>query len=224
VALSSIGPSIVTAPPAQVGSLPHLGHKEVQPSQTRPQRAVHVAIAPSRHPESAAVAPTVKRWAWLANTYWYVPPSNLPALLFNSSTGTLAPVSDQTVFQITGYREGYFWGITVTQLGSSPASSSALVGSITPQGQVLLTFTQTSTNSSPSLTEGFGKMRIKCGRWTMENQMFTSPSETLQIGHWAYMMQTHPGLPSWNSLPSAGVSVPEFLSQYEGPAPQPIGS
>ena len=64
----------------------------------------------------------MRRWSWLANTYWYVPTSNLPAVLFNSSTGTLAPVSDQTVFQITGYRDGYFWGKAVTQLGSSSAS------------------------------------------------------------------------------------------------------
>ena len=153
-----------------------------------------------------------------------MPTANLPAVLFNSSTGTLAPVSDQTVYEITGYRNGYFWGKTVTQLGSSSASSSALVGSVTPQGQILLTFTSTSSTSSPSLTEGYGKMRIKGGQWSMENQMFTLPGETLQIGHWAYMLQTHPGLPSWNSLPSAGVSVPTFLSQYEGPAPQAIVS
>ena len=45
---------------------------------------------------------------------------------------------------------------------------------------------------------------------------------TLQIGHWAYMVQTHPGLPSWESLPSAGVSVPAFLSEAEGSGPQPV--
>ena len=169
-------------------------------------------------------SPTVKRWAWLANTYWYVPTSNLPATLFSSTTGSLTAVSDQTVFHITGYRNGYFWGKVVTQLGSSSASSSSMVGSVTPEGRVLLSFTQTSSSSSPSVTEGFGQMQRKRGQWTMENQMFTSPTEQLQIGHWAYMVQTHPGLPSWNSLPSAGVSVPTFLSQGEGTGPIPVGS
>jgi hypothetical protein len=55
----------------------------------------------------------------------------------------------------------------------------------------------------------------------MENQMCTPSSQTLQIGQWAYMMQTRPGQPSWNSLPAAGVSVPQFLSESGATAPQP---
>jgi hypothetical protein len=224
VALSSIGLSHPAPPPSQVGSLPDLGQKAVHPGETRAQSAVHVARQPTRNPIHTAVAPTAKRWSWLASTYWYVPTSNLPAVLYNSSTGTLVPVSDQTVFQISGYRDGYFWGKTVTQFDSSRASCSSLDGSITPEGHVLLTFTPTSTSTSPSLTYGYGTMRRKFGQWTMDNQMFTSPNQTLQIGHWAYMVQTHPGLPSWHSLPSVGLSVPAFLSQYDGSGPQPIVS
>jgi hypothetical protein len=138
---------------------------------------------------------------------------NLPAVLDDSSTGTLIPVEDQTVYHIVGYREGYFWGNAVTQLGSSSPSNTTMIGSVTPEGRVILTFTATSTNSSPSITQGYGKMQRKFGQWTMENQMFTSPSETLQIGHWAYMLQTRPGMASWNTLPSVGVSVPEFVSE-----------
>ncbi len=216
VAMSSFGPLHPNAPPLLEGAPTLPDHHEIHVVQARAQSA--------GHPVRAALAPTAKRWSWLADTYWYVPAQNLPSVLFNSSTGTLAPVSDQTVYQITGYRNGYFWGKTVTQLGSSPASSSSLVGSVTPQGKVLLTFTSTGSTSSPSVTEGYGTMRRKFGQWTMENQMFTLPGQTLQIGHWAYMFQTHPGLPSWDSLPSAGVSVPTFMSQYDGSGPQPIGS
>jgi hypothetical protein len=212
VLMSTIGPSTRSVPAALVRTLPYIKHGPVHISPTSIELAARVGNRPSRQPLGIAVSPTVNRWSWLANTYWYVPAMNLPALLYNSSTGTLTPVSDQTVFQITGYREGYFWGKAVTQLGSSSASTSTMIGSVTPEGQVLLTFTQTSTNSSPSVTEGFGKMQRKFGQWTMENQMFTSPNETLQIGHWAYMLQTRPRMPSWNSLPSAGVSVPVFLS------------
>ncbi len=232
--MSSVGqPS--SLPPSQVSSLPYNREEAVQLDQRTDRFAVRLANHTFLHPAKAAVAPTVKRWSWLADTYWYVPPSNLPAVLYNSSTDTLAPVTDQTVFQITGYREGYFWGKSVTQLspssasgssmvGSSSASGSSMVGSVTPQGKVLLTFTQTSGGSSPSITEGFGTMQRKFGQWTMENQMFTSPDEKLQIGHWAYMVQTHPGLPSWNSLPSVGISVPAFLGQFTVPGPQPVVS
>lgn len=219
VALSSI----VHAHPAFAPPR-HPAPEVARASQTPVPSVVAEVNHPSPRSMSHAASPTAKRWSWLANTYWYVPTRNLPATLFNSTTGTLAAVSDQTVFHITGYRNGYFWGKVVTQLGSSSASSSSLVGSVTPEGRVLLAFTQTSSSSSPSVTEGYGQMQRKRGQWTMENQMFTSPVEQLQIGHWAYMMQTHPGLPSWNSLPSAGVSVPTFLSEGNSPGPIPIGS
>jgi hypothetical protein len=85
-------------------------------------------------------------------------------------------------------------------------------------------FTIMNSGSSPSITQGIGQMRLKFGQWTMENQRFTSPSEQLQIGHWAYMVQTCPNMPGWNSLPSVGESVPEFLSHCSGPGPQPIAT
>jgi hypothetical protein len=88
-----------------------------------------------------------------------------------------------------------------------------MVGSVTPQAKVLLTFMTTSSNSRPSVTNGYGTMVDKFGQWTMENQMFTSPDETLQIGHWAYMLRTCPGMPSRNSLPAADLSVRAFSSQ-----------
>ncbi len=222
--MSSPGRVTYLLPPS-LGSTVRHHQREFAPIRQGPVQAeVRVANHPAHHEARINAAPTVKRWSWLADTYWYVPTSNLPAVLFNSSTGKLAPVSDQTVFHITGYRDGYFWGTTVTQLGSSSASCSSMVGSVTPQGKVLLTFTSTSSSSSPSITEGSGVMQRKFGKWTMENQMFTSPGQTLQIGHWAYMVQTHPGLPSWNALPSSGVSVPEFLGQCAGCGPQPVVS
>ena len=192
--LSSFWQSTPAPPAADVASRHFAGHR-------------------FENPEATAVFPTAKRWSWLENTYWYVPPANLPAVLYNSSTGALVPVQDQTVYHIVAYKNGYFWGQSATQLGSSQPSYSTMLGSVTPERRVLLTFTVTGDSTSPSITEGFGEMQRKRGQWTMENQMFTAPNETLQIGHWAYMLQTHPGLASWRSLPSAGVSVPAFLNQ-----------
>jgi hypothetical protein len=77
-------------------------------------------------------------------------------------------VSDQTVFHITGYGDGSFWGDAVTQLGSSSPSNSTMLGSATPEGKVLLTFTTTSANSSPSIADGYGTMVRKYGQWTMQ--------------------------------------------------------
>jgi hypothetical protein len=195
VLLSAIGRA-VPVPPA-----------EFAPIHARP--AIHHGGPSSDGP----AGPTTRRWAWLADTYWYVPTANLPAVLFNGSTGAGTSVSDQTVFHIAGYSRGYFSGSVVTQLGTSAPSSSNMIGSVTPEGAVLLSFTRTGSGSSPAVTQGIGRMTKRFGQWTMENQMFTSPTETLQIGHWAYMVQTRPGMPSWRSLPGVGESVPEFLGR-----------
>ena len=176
----------------------------------------HVEVSNLSHGHQPS--PTPARWAWLTDTYWYVPKANLPATLYNSSTGTLAPVLDQTVYHILGYREGYFWGQLVTQLGvSGTPSSSAMVGTVTPQGHILLNLVSTA-----GTTQGIGTMTKSHGQWTMENQMFTGSSSGIQVGHWAYMVQSHKGQKSWNSLPMAGVSVPTFLKNYSGPTPTPI--
>jgi len=63
-----------------------------------------------------AARETPDRWNWLKNTYWYVPAPNLPAFLFDADREELTPVLDQTVFHITDYRDGYFWGRTVALL------------------------------------------------------------------------------------------------------------
>ncbi len=196
---------------------------EVRILHAQTQTEIHVAPHPQNRHNQPSVAPTSNRWSWMAGTYWYVPTANLQATLYNSSTGTLSMLRDQTVFQVTGYSGGYFWGKVVAQFGSSAPSGSSMVGSVTPEGKVLLLFTQSSADTTPSVTQGYGTMVRKFGQWTMENQMFTPPGSTIQIGHWAYMVQTRPRMVSWNHLPSVGVSVPTFLSESTVPAPQPVG-
>jgi hypothetical protein len=44
----------------------------------------------------------------------------------------------------------------------------------------------------------------------------SSGPATVQVSHWAYMLQTSEGEPSWNSLPGVGVSVPDFIAQCTG--------
>lgn len=157
-------------------------------------------------------AATTEKWAWITGTYWYVPTKNLPAYTYSPLTNNLAAISDQTVFHLAGYANGYFWGNVVGQSGSNPASCQSLVGSITPEGKVYLNFNVLPYSPGAAATIGLGSM-VKRGRqWTMVNQMSTG-SNTLQVGHWAYMVQTKPGDTSWNSLPGVNMSVNSFLAQ-----------
>ncbi|MCX7097724.1 MAG: hypothetical protein NTV43_07450 [Methylococcales bacterium] len=160
----------------------------------------------------SAEAATTKKWAWLADTYWYVPTKNLPAYSYSPITNKLRLLSDQTVFHIAGYADGYIYGNVVGQIDSNTFSCQSLVGSVTPEGKVYLTFNILPYSSDSARTIGVGTMVAKSGQWTMVNQMSTG-SNALQVGHWAYMVQTKSGQPSWSSLPGVGTSVEQFLSQ-----------
>ncbi|WP_036281290.1 hypothetical protein [Methylocystis sp. ATCC 49242] len=141
--------------------------------------------------------------------------ANLPSLLFNPSSNVLLPAADQTVYHITDYRGGYFWGKNVTKVGRLPVACSSLVGSVTPTGRVLLSFTSVKSDGSESVQQGFGEMVLQGHAWTMLNQTSTS-----SFAHWAYMVQSKPGDASWRSLPGVRQSVPDFLAQCPGSGPQ----
>jgi hypothetical protein len=163
---------------------------------------------------------STNRWRWLNNTYWYVPSQYLPAIVSNPSVGSPLPVSDQTVYYISNYKAGYFWGTTAvsyTAPNSEPSSPSCLqlVGSVTPEGEVHLTFTPLSSTTpaplEPSPTIGIGTMTLQQGGWTMENQMSAVVVGDLLLTHWAYMYQCSPGQACFRSLPGIGTSIQDFL-------------
>lgn len=165
-------------------------------------------------------------WSWLADTYWYVPEESLPALRLDPSENTLTWVVDQTVWHITGCQAGYFWGICTALLydageevpkrgpGSKP-SSLTMLGSITPEGRVHLTFLSTQSGSA---TIGLGRIVPHAQGRSFEMQMSTGQRD--RTAHWAWMVQTRPGDPSWDSLPGVGLSVPEMLEGTEAPEAQ----
>jgi hypothetical protein len=88
-----------------------------------------------------------------------------------------------------------------------------LAGSVTPEGKIHLTFIPEDPNLTEAPTVGVGTMRKKKGEWTMENQMSSGPGSRLQVVHWAYMYQSRPGDPSWESLPGVDTSVEEFMAR-----------
>lgn len=167
-------------------------------------------------------------WSWLEDTYWYVLPENLPALQFDPDNHTLSWAVDQTVWHITGYRNGYFWGVAATliqqnegQTGKDSAGSApvcfTMLGTITPEGRVHLTFIPCEASSSRAATIGIGCAIKFRNNWSLEMQMSSGNDE--RTAHWAYMSRVQPGDPSWESLPGVGISVPEILKGCEPPQP-----
>lgn len=162
-------------------------------------------------------------WQWLVDTYWYVLPAQLPALQYDPDDNALSWACDQTVWHVTGYRDGYLWGVCATVMqtagdddGGRPVNL-VLFGSVTPEGRVYLTFVPSAR--SRSATVGIGRAIAHHGGVSMEMQM-TSGSDT-RTTHWAYMAQVKPGEPAWEALPGVGISVPQMLEGTEAPAAPP---
>lgn len=157
-------------------------------------------------------------WKWLAGTYWYVPAACLRAPLFAGNETKPVWMSDQTVWQITGYENGYFWGNVAVSLApevsSEPPQPTAQVvmASVTPEGDLHMTFMPADGSGGSQATVGIGRMRWRDGAWAAEMQMSTTPSDGTVILHWAYMLQCIPGDAAWEQLPGTSQSVPDFLA------------
>lgn len=165
-------------------------------------------------------------WSWLEDTCWCVPLISLPALRFDQGDNSLSWLVDQTVWHITGYREGYFWGVCAALVrdageeapergpGSQPRGFTML-GSVTPEGTAHLTFIPTS-GGSPTI--GLGRIVPFEGGQSFEMQMSTGIGSKT-TAHWAFMVQVRPDDPSWGSLPGFdGWSVEQMLDGLEPPA------
>jgi len=157
-------------------------------------------------------------WDFLADTYWYVTHPDLPALQFAPDDNVLSWTGDQTVWHISGYKNGYFWGVSSALLFDDSESNSkrsgspqqrSMVGTVTADGQVQITFIRDSRRNDSVIT-GFGRMSKVGEQWAFQMQMTTSFNDN-QTLHWANMMQTKEGEESWNKLPGVDYSVPAML-------------
>jgi hypothetical protein len=164
---------------------------------------------------------TRAQWRWLADTYWYVLPIDLPAINFDPDDEKLTWLVDQTVWHISGYANGYFWGVAAVMMYTAgepipqrgPASRIAnltLLGTVLPGGAVQITFIPRLRGTSGATT-GFGRMIEVGGARAIEMQMSTDRVGT-RVLHWANMVQTREGDPSWQQLPGLTCSVPEMLA------------
>jgi hypothetical protein len=142
---------------------------------------------------AAAADPKPGRWNWTEGTIWYVPPNGFPAIVSSPDTNEVLEVYDQTVYSIDRYWKGYIWGYQRVQFWSksdqmpvtpdSDPTCARMVGSITPEGTLNVSFTPLDGGTR---TTGVGFMQKFDKAWTMEMQM-TTGSDDLQISHWAYM-------------------------------------
>lgn len=155
------------------------------------------------------------KWSFLQSSYWCVPEQYLPALRMGGKDTDPTLMVDQTVWQITDYRDGYFWGncaVLVYEKGGSSdgqPDSMRFVGSVTPDGSVQITFMPQKLLGAARSTSGWGKMTKQNGQWVFEMQM--SSGVTDLYSHWAYMHSTKEGDPTWNKLPGLDYSVTELL-------------
>ncbi|MES2199153.1 MAG: hypothetical protein V4489_03175 [Chlamydiota bacterium] len=93
----------------------------------------------------------------LENTIWLVPPSTLRAYSANG----YVPETDQTVWVISQYDGGYFFGNSYTLIGESTFSQRQFIGTITNVGHVYITFyTEGASSKNTDLINGIGTFQI----------------------------------------------------------------
>ncbi len=159
---------------------------------------------------------TRRDWAWLANTYWYVPTDGLPAVETSLADQTHTPISDQTVWHITDYANGYISGNQVVKTSNSDSYiCMQFVGSVTPEGDIQMTFSFVLPQGTPqqlnTQVAGIGVMRFIDGQWKAEMQMTTGV--TSLITHWAYMTQCTDGQSCNEQLPGTTLGLQDFLKK-----------
>ncbi|BBL71042.1 hypothetical protein [Methylogaea oryzae] len=154
-------------------------------------------------------------WDFLADTYWYVTPPDLPALQFSPGDNLLNWQIDQTVWHISNYKNGYFFGVSSAIIRDPDDTNNKprqvkLVGTVTAGGQVQITFIGDRLVNDTVIT-GFGHITKVDDQWTFQMQMVAATGSNY-LFHWANMMQTKEGDPSWDNLPGVDYSVPEMLT------------
>jgi hypothetical protein len=182
---------------------------------TRLAAALAIAVAAAligAGSAQAARGPAVPydKWKWFKDTYWIVPQNGIYSVLHLQEQNQFVVVRGQTVFHITDYFNGYWTGAVVVKLSRALVPSCQFVlGQVTPEGQVQMTMYDATDGSVVNYPTG--AMVKKKGEWTMVNEM-TNVVQGGTLSHWAYMVQSDRGDRTWNDLPFAHQSIPEFLS------------
>lgn len=150
----------------------------------------------------------------IKDTVWIVPPSTLLAYQYSPSSYTA--VTDQTVWVIDGYDNGYFFGSSYTAVinsGSTTYTQKKILGTVTSGGAVYITFIPTGAVSTTDLVNGIGTFVNLQGSYQFVMQM--NAGSTLDgLSHWSYMISINQNSPYFYNLPGVNQSLPEFLSHF----------
>jgi hypothetical protein len=176
-------------------------------------------VSAQAEPFIPGAADTV-HYGFLRGSKWYVPTQTLPAIEMNLGNGRVSAVVDQTVWDVTGYRYGYFWGRTAAvftrQTGSGPQSQlscASMLGSVTPDGRVHITFTPKGQKTALTAVRGIGTLTRSGTDWLFQMQMSTGT--TTVVAHWSYMAQCKSGQACEKKLPATNLSLSQFLAQCD---------
>lgn len=162
-------------------------------------------------------AMAVPEYNFLKNTIWYVPQPTLHAMEMNPRTGAVQMRIDQTVWRITDYRQGYFWGSLVVQLrnlAGKPVGNptcARMMASVTPDGKVLATFVPPVPEGAALAVQANGTLTKgpdDAFRFEMQR---TSGTQKL-LAHASYMVQCKAGDACNAQLPGTDLSLPSFLA------------
>lgn len=162
--------------------------------------------------EATSQTPYYNEWSWFKDTYWIVPESGIYSIAHNpSNPSAFVVLQGQTVFHLTDYFNGYFTGAVVVKLTQALVPNCQyILGQITPQGAVYMTMF--SAEDGTVTNEPIGNMVLVDNEWTMVNTMTGPAANGGTVSHWAYMVQSQPGDATYESLPFANESIPDFLS------------
>ncbi|MDO8306951.1 MAG: hypothetical protein Q7V58_01160 [Actinomycetota bacterium] len=150
------------------------------------------------------------KWAWFKDTYWIVPQNGIYSVLHTTSPSQFTVLRGQTVFHLTDYFNGYFLGSVVVKVSRAALPScQTVLGEVTPAGQVYMTMYDATTGDVTN--NPIGTMTRVKGEWTMVNTM-TGPATGGTLSHWAYMVQSQKGDRTWDRLPFAKQSIPDFMA------------
>lgn len=150
----------------------------------------------------------------IKNTIWIVPPSTLLAYQYSPSTYTA--VTDQTVWIIDSYDNGYFFGNAYTAVinsGTTTYSQKKMLGTVTSGGAVYITFIPSGSIFTTDLVNGVGTFVNLQGSYQFVMQM-NAGSTTFGLSHWSYMISINQNSPYYYNLPGVDQSLPAFLSNF----------
>lgn len=150
----------------------------------------------------------------LENTVWIVPPSTLMA--YEYLNGNQVPVSDQTVWVINQFNQGYFFGDSYTALNGTASSHRKIVGSVTPGGNVYIAFYPLSNDTqNTDIVNGIGTFGKQKRKYVFVMQMNSAQNNLTGLSHWSYMYSVKPDDYFYQHLPGLDISVPEFIGQFQ---------